>query len=401
MKQRLLTSIICLLSVWCAMHGQVNPKPGYIVGQLNDTIYGTIDFRTTARNAHVCVFKAAADSVFKEYTPQDIYAYRFTDDGKYYVSRQVNISGMPERLFLECLIGGIVNLYYYATDYSSYYFLEDEEGEMYIADIPNDYFRGLEQDPEAKRRILRPIVKAFRKSPATLQKLWEIPIRKQKLCELTKAYHNEVCSTGEQCIQYEYDKDEQAVNLTWMFSAGVFFGTLGLDSGADNYHTVDDMTGAVVPMLSVGLDLAFPRLDPSLSLQAVLSGGYLHMNRKGKMYYDVAPKPDVKVDMALLDVALGPAYRFELRGKRWKPGIKAGVMGSSLLGIDYTTSDGSPITSLDGYKDSYHLIVGFYAGAMLEYQLGKGSLTLDVTYKNREVNFIRLNGVEVILGYRF
>ena len=47
----------------------------------------------------------------KEYTPLEIQAYRFTPDGKYYISKTVEIDGEEDRkLFIEHILNEVVNL---------------------------------------------------------------------------------------------------------------------------------------------------------------------------------------------------------------------------------------------------------------------------------------------------
>lgn len=78
---------ILLLSFTLPLSAQVNPQRGYILTNKNDTIRGTIDFRSEAKNAQSCRFKADNASEYRSYQPGEIQGYRLDDDGVFYVTR--------------------------------------------------------------------------------------------------------------------------------------------------------------------------------------------------------------------------------------------------------------------------------------------------------------------------
>ena len=51
--------LLLLLSAMMPMQltAQVNPHRGYVITNDNDTVYGTIDYLTDARNVKACLFK--------------------------------------------------------------------------------------------------------------------------------------------------------------------------------------------------------------------------------------------------------------------------------------------------------------------------------------------------------
>ena len=69
---------------------QVNPQKGYVITNGNDTVHGTIDYLTDARNAKACLFQEKGEDGYKSLSPADIKGYRLADDGIYYVSRMFN-----------------------------------------------------------------------------------------------------------------------------------------------------------------------------------------------------------------------------------------------------------------------------------------------------------------------
>ena len=133
MKKYLLTSIL-LFSFILTVHAQSNYSSGYIITNDQDTIFGLIDYRTDKMNALTCHFKKDLTSAEQTYLPGQIFGYRFTDAGKFYISKFVTINSIQQKVFLEYLLQGIMNLYYYCdesdAEYLNYYFFENENGEV-------------------------------------------------------------------------------------------------------------------------------------------------------------------------------------------------------------------------------------------------------------------------------
>lgn len=89
---------------------QTNLTPAHIVTQKGDTIHGQAEKRTEARNSRQCVFVAEGSSAAVTYRPGEIACYRYEDDGRLYVSKEVELFGKTERVFVEQLIRGKVSL---------------------------------------------------------------------------------------------------------------------------------------------------------------------------------------------------------------------------------------------------------------------------------------------------
>ena len=111
---------------------QVNPQKGYIITNDNDTVYGTIDYLTDARNVKACLFKKNGEQEYKSLSPSDIKGYRLAGDGIYYVSRRFTVDEKEELLFAEFLLHGGVSLYRYFYDYDNYFGFVDSDGKEVI-----------------------------------------------------------------------------------------------------------------------------------------------------------------------------------------------------------------------------------------------------------------------------
>ncbi|MFW5658286.1 MAG: hypothetical protein ACOCYF_02455, partial [Bacteroidota bacterium] len=60
------------------LHAQTDFRPGYIIQNAGDTVYGEIDYRGDLLMGRLCRFKEADNSI-KDYSPYDIAAFRFID----------------------------------------------------------------------------------------------------------------------------------------------------------------------------------------------------------------------------------------------------------------------------------------------------------------------------------
>ena len=127
---RLAFSIVLFTFFAPVTMAQTNPKPGYIITNDGDTIRGILDFRTNEKLSKQCEFWANGGSEGKTYKPGDIEGFRFDNNGKYFVTRRLNVSGTPQLYFAEFMVQGKMNLYCVADDYDEYFFFEREDGEM-------------------------------------------------------------------------------------------------------------------------------------------------------------------------------------------------------------------------------------------------------------------------------
>ena len=198
MKQLLIFVLLFLMS---AMNGysQNDWKSGYIIKNSGDTVFGLIDTRDSKSNSIHCYFRKDALSETKHYGPAELSGYRFTD-GKFFVSKNIAREDSIQKLFLEFLIEGKVNVFHYQND-SSHFFLE-KDGKLYnlknttiIKDIRGTkYYIDKKEYLEVMDSLLK---------DANIQPLIDRSrLESTSLIKLAKNYHEQVC-TDEQCIIYE------------------------------------------------------------------------------------------------------------------------------------------------------------------------------------------------------
>ncbi len=177
--------------------------PGCILMN-NDTVSGFIYKASDTKNARVCSFKYHEDSNVNKFYPDDIEAYKF-DNGKFYVSKQVKFrNGVKKKVFLEYLVNGIADLYYYKDDINVHYFIEKDSMELlelvnekkYVHDSDNGtYYTNSNQH-------IGILKVAFRNCPELYSSIDQVRLEHPSLIKITKLYHEKVCDSDNNCIVY-------------------------------------------------------------------------------------------------------------------------------------------------------------------------------------------------------
>jgi hypothetical protein len=184
------------------LNAQSDFKPGYVILNNDDTLLGKIDSRGDKVMSTTCRFKSNNADSITIFDPGDIIEYRFID-GKCYVSRNLE-SG--ELIFLEYLINGKLNIYYYRNVDDEDFYLVDKEG-LPLKIIPfkeeirfiDDGTRVLYQSKlhVGLLQIYTNDADDFKPEPIKI-----IKPDHNNLIKLAENYHNTVCK-DEKCIIYE------------------------------------------------------------------------------------------------------------------------------------------------------------------------------------------------------
>jgi hypothetical protein len=122
---------VLFLAVDFSVFGQADFRRGYFIDNSWDTVPGWIDYRGSSKNMEVCVFRSDAENSPVSYTAKQIRGYRFTDEERFFVSRFIKTESICDTVFLEYLVDGISDLFFYQNSqlYSAY-FIESPNGEL-------------------------------------------------------------------------------------------------------------------------------------------------------------------------------------------------------------------------------------------------------------------------------
>lgn len=172
---------------------------GYIISSKGDTIHGFLLTQNSRSASKICVFKEQLDGSSRKIGPGEISGYRYID-GKYYVSKTIAV--VPEDVkvvFMEYLIKGITNVYYYRDNTGEHYYIEKPPSGLIELTEQESTYDGTFIKPSQYRGKLSAIMYDCDSISAEIK---NTRLNHKSLISLAKNYHKMVC-TGEACVIYE------------------------------------------------------------------------------------------------------------------------------------------------------------------------------------------------------
>lgn len=338
------------------IYGQDNFKRGYIITNEKDSVSGWIDFRTDAQNMRACKFKTDETEKVITYLPGEIISYRFYQEGKLYVSREITINDQSRVVFLEYLLQGIMNLYYYIDTSISglnitYYFFEDETGKMTpVTKKPDGFIQDDQGDIRNHEdfRYIGTMRYLFKDQESISKKVDKLKFNQKSMISVAKEYHDLVCTTGEECIVFE-TKEDKKYNL---FKFSVY-------GGVQLYYekSFDAVTS---PVIGGRLNVSVPRLDKNLSFQADIAISKIQG-------HGTSAFSGWEVNSVFVPLQLGAKYSF---GKyKIRPTIDGGLSYLSSFGKNYKFYIPGQKFPIYQELSSYQMDFGLFGSLGLEYIL--------------------------------
>lgn len=312
-------------------------RDGYIIKNNNDTVYGLIDYKGNKASAKKCIYRVNINSDNQVFTPDDIKCYRFIDS-KYYVSKSVNIDNEIKQLFLEYLINGIVDIYYYRDDKGEHYLVDNGTDKLYeLKCEEKEIIINNTQYIEKTKDYIGVLKFTFQKSPTISKKVENIDLNHTSLIEIAHDYHNEVCS-GEECIIYE--KRLTKIKSTY----GILIGLNGIsisqtgEFADDLYYMRNSQFGfELFPSIGLYYKVNMPFVNERLYFQ--YEGTYSHVNLKTSNSY-IRPENDMNY---LNDISLTQnmfnnlvVLKYEFPKGKIRPTFQIGGFAKYFFKTDYT-----------------------------------------------------------------
>jgi hypothetical protein len=253
----------------CYGFAQSDFRDGYIINNSNDTLFGLIDYRGNRSNAKKCIFIKSNDTEHKkiEYSPYDIKAYRFINS-KYYVSKQINVNEKDELIFLEFLIKGIANIFYYRDESGKEnYYIEKGNGNLVLLKNDNivSYIENNESTRESKQYI-GVLNYFFQDMPNICKETEKIDLDHESLIKIARDYHNAVCK-NEACVVYE--KKVPKVSIVIGPLIGINYSTLHVKETLLNefYYLNGSKLNSVNLSIGLFLKASMPSINERLFFQ--------------------------------------------------------------------------------------------------------------------------------------
>jgi len=256
--KKIFFSCLCLFFSFLSLFSQSNFKEGYIISSENDTVRGLIDFRSNQSNSMTCKFKLSENEPEKIYQPGEITGYMFLNEGKYYVTRTVEIDQVQRIVFLEFLVQGLLNLYYFPEG-NGYYFFENKDGGMIITTRQPDIQQEYSVKIDTRFRGIMTYV--FKDDIDLSKQISTATFNRKSMIEFTKAYHDHMCTSGDKCIIFENNYRKKYTKLNLTAYSGFEWNTTNLD-----YRSFSEMS-SFSPVIGGELNVSSPRILKSMSFK--------------------------------------------------------------------------------------------------------------------------------------
>ncbi|MFO7756640.1 MAG: hypothetical protein R6V34_11725 [Bacteroidales bacterium] len=202
MKNILSSAVLMMLAIISA-NAQADFRPGYIITNEFDTIHGYINNRGEIKNSVVCSFKTDEDSDAEDYEPGQIFGYRF-ENGKYYITKEAPVNGDEQTLFLEYLVDGIADLYYFRDVDGVHYYIQKEDIRMIeLTNKVKTYLINGEQEiSRQSKRYIGALRAALADCKEIQPQINDVKFTHKALAGITEQYHDYVCIDGQECVIY-------------------------------------------------------------------------------------------------------------------------------------------------------------------------------------------------------
>lgn len=256
--------ISCLLLIGhFTVFSQNDWKPGFVITNSGDTLHGLIDYRSDRDNCHNCYFKKSKKDELNKFSPKEIKGYRYAN-GKYYISKSIKNSEIEDPVFLEFLINGKANIYYFKGLDEKYY-LEKDTLLLELKNTDGLVNRDNINYEIKKQEYLGTLRYAFQDANM-MADINTTKLEHKSLINITKKYHNKVC-TDRECVIYERSIKpiKLGVGLVYGMNNTTLYLRSSLVSSGFSYDTGDGYCSFA------GLVLNFknlPAISERFSLQA-------------------------------------------------------------------------------------------------------------------------------------
>lgn len=412
MRKRILLLGFVLCTAF-SVSAQSDFRKGYIITNDNDTIHGLIDYRGDIKNCSQCIFKLEETDKPIEYLADDIKGYRFIDS-KYYISYYLD--DLAERVFIEYLIDGIVDIYYYKDNFKENYYASKNGSELYKLD--NEVIEIKVDDKiyaKNSNKYISILRYLYSDSSIPLDKVNTLRLGHKPLIDISHEYHNNVCN-GDECIIFEKKlppvRVEFSVLLLSDFS-NVDFSNVEFSEKLNVFEKYSYGID-VGYSLGIGMSTYLPRLNERISVYFQLL--YSNNNFNSSViteddfykYYNYS-----KMSFNYLNSFIGFKYVFP-KGKI-RPEFLLGLVKNFMIStkdeqiIDQEVSDGVIKTYV--YNDELSLN---YSGAALGlglnfYELKKVMFNISLQYNFMYNDFFgevnttasKYNSLKIGLGIKF
>jgi hypothetical protein len=333
---KLLKLILTVLMFFTELitYAQGDFHKGFLITNTGDTIHGQVHMGSNVANCKKCEF-LKNDSELESYFPGDISAYRIQDE-KFYVSKEILLDSIPERVFLEYLVNGIADLYYYKTFDEEYFFIE-KEGQMFQLTNQKREVRGenLINGAQSNKNVYQVeshkyqgiLNYLFSDAKGLGPEINHTRLEYKSLIKLTKRYHQLTCNEYE-CIDYSRSTRMRVI-LEPCFGMGI-----------SSMYFIGDPAKSISSSMTFGTYLHFIPVRASNRWKTSIGFTYSDCSFKGE--YDKYSAPKVySYNLVSLDykmIRLPLMVEYCMYRNKWQPFAGGGIENVFLFDTYHTVT---------------------------------------------------------------
>ncbi len=198
------------------------------------------------------------------------------ETAKYYVSKIIDEDQREKHLFLEYLINGIIDVYYYRDDKGDHYFIEDANNQLSkLKNEEKEIFEDNKRYVKDSKEYIGLLKYTFRESPSISKKAEYIDLNHKSLIKISEEYHKEVCAE-EECIVYEKKLPKRKSTFGIIAGLNGMFISQVRDLPEDLYFLKESQFGLTVfPSIGFYYKQRMPFINERLYFQ--YEGTYAHL----------------------------------------------------------------------------------------------------------------------------
>lgn len=290
-------------------------REAYYIDNKGQRVDGLIEYRSDEFNMAACRYKYIEKATPFNLSPEDIKSYHFVHDGKSYVSKRLALGGRTQTVFLEHLVTGAVDLFFYKQGAGEYYYFEYEPNKLMAIAFPSD--RPKELLTMQTRRDLNTV---FNNKPEMKEPIANAKSNKQSMIDLALLYDSKFPVNGVKGRKLENEYYQKWFDLEVSAYTGLQYSQYTLTRVFDYFlETYLDMSlfpagASISPMLGVELDMSSPRIYKAVSMNVDLGIGQI----KGESGY------------VLKDIDNGAYHHYQYEA----------MMANGRVGVKYTHQRG-------------------------------------------------------------
>ncbi|SHI92375.1 hypothetical protein [Pseudozobellia thermophila] len=367
---------------------QFDYREGYIINNLNDTIYGYIDYRGNQSNAKKCVFKKTKNSDSRSYSPKELKAYSY-ENGRYYLSKPLNLDGKEDTFFLEYLFEGAVDFFYLNLNGRDHYLASDESGTLsLLKNEEREIVKNGKKYVLETKEFRTTLSLIFHKSAIIQKEVRTLSLNRNSLVKIAKKYHKEVAGQ-----EPYYVHGEKASTPVYSYGPLIGINMVNISHG-DNlqdrfyYFRGSLSSPSFSPSIGFFFKTNFPRINEKINLQWFANFYYENLewaHDRQETLYHFTEINNISSKRWFWSNNLSIKYEFP-RGKV-KPTFQIGAFNNLELSSSYkqeyelrNTNGITTRTDESTTSPFSKLNLGFSLGAGIKTMVLKKEIYLDLVY---------------------